>query len=333
VFKRLGPGPWPWGRAEPDSGEIQLFCAIGIAVFVSTTPTSFSGRVAQIINTANLIATWTTIIIALLKGVLVLRDVRSSLAEDADDNVGQPHMDHGESEADVTAWKPGGLVQVIVLLAGSMCCCGSMPMLADEMHEKSRKYAVWFVPGFVAVLQGLVFLAMGLLGYFALGNEIDGDAFKVYTAKHPDWMTAVLQIGLLVLLYCSTPLIMLPAKAQVYSFIKRALGSDDRGGIESASGAMRHGLNAMLVALCVSVRILLGEHKLMLLYTVTAGTAAVWINLYLPGFVLIYMQVVPSFNSGKAWLGSTLIAAWIFLIAVLATVNASVEIAEVVGLA
>merc|ERR1712107_45267 len=94
---------------------------------------------------------------------------------------------------------------------------------------------------------------------------------------------------------------------------------------------MRHGLNGALCALCVAARYLLGEAAFMNLFTILAGTAAVWINLYLPGFVLLYMQVLPEREAGYPWRKNLAIVVWIFFIAGISTVNSCLEIAEIFG--
>ena len=40
------------------------------------------------------------------------------------------------------------------------------------------------------------------------------NVFETYLQKHPDWMVTVLQVGVSLLMYLSTPLVTLPAKAQ-----------------------------------------------------------------------------------------------------------------------
>eukprot|EP00929_Paragymnodinium_shiwhaense_P049052 TRINITY_DN24761_c0_g1_i1.p1 TRINITY_DN24761_c0_g1~~TRINITY_DN24761_c0_g1_i1.p1 ORF type:complete len:562 (+),score=102.11 TRINITY_DN24761_c0_g1_i1:118-1803(+) len=320
VFTPMGTGSWPGGRAVDGDGRIALYCCVGAAMFLSTSPTNFSGRVAQVLNTVNLIATLMTITISIIKGVVVVftdpeRKAMETVLAGADENFEL-----------FTKSKTSGFVQVVVLLSGAMCCCGSMPLLNNEIRDDCREEAVWRVPGVVAVLQGLIFMAVGLSGYFALGNTITSDAFKVYAAIYPDWMTTAIQVGITLLLYCSTPLLMLPPKSQCWSWIASLRGDEDDEGLDSAPALARHSLNAVLICVCTALPSGLGEARFLALFTVVAGTAAVWNNLYLPAFVLIYMRIKPDRKAGRPWMGQAVLALWIFMIATAAAISAMVDI-------
>jgi len=321
VFASMGSGPWPWGEAVPGAGKTPLYFLVGGMVFLVTSPTSFAGPIAVFLNWVNLVATWTVIVTAVAKGIVV--------------SIGYSKIDFDieldPGDFSLTAASPRGFVQVFILLAGSMCNCGTMPQINADLRTDDRERAIWLLPAVVAALQGLVFLALGFAGYVALGNEIDGDAFAMYAQRYPDWMTVVIQIGLGLLLFLSTPLIMLPAKCQVWAWMSQVMAKDEAGGLEDAPAFARHGINAALVLLTLQTPLFLGGPGMVVLFTVLAGTAANWINLFLPGFVILSMRVIPDRSAGKPWLGSAAISGWILAVGTICAVDAAFQIAALFG--
>jgi len=59
---------------------------------------------------------------------------------------------------------------------------------------------------------------------------------------------------------------------------------------------------------------------------VVAGTAAVWINLYLPVAVLFYMRIKPDRKAGRPWKAQAILAFWISIMATAAAVSAVFDI-------
>lgn len=292
-------------------GELQLYVCVALCVFVATLPTNFSGPLARLLNVINFVSTWLVVSCAFAKG--------SMMAAMPDNDL--------RDELEVTAWKPEGFFKALIVLEGVMCCVGTMPQLSSELCEKDRCRASLQVPLASALMQATCFLLVGLAGYFALGDRIEGDAFSVYAALHPDSLVTIMQTGLAVLLYLSTPICMLPAKQQAWTYVKSAF-SLQHASPDSAS-RWQLGLNAVLVSLCMLLGYVLGEDYLRTLYLLTCGTAGCWLNLCLPAFLLFFTQIMPGFRSGGRWMLSTLVCAWLLLLAVLSALSAAYEAASI----
>jgi len=101
--------------------------------------------------------------------------------------------------------------------------------------------------------------------------------------------------------------------------------------LEDAPAFARHGINAALVLLTLLTPLFLGGPGMVVLFTVLAGTAANWINLFLPGFVILYMRVIPDRSAGKPWLGSAAISGWILAVGTICAVDAAFQIAALFG--
>lgn len=292
------------------AGELQLYVFVALCVFVATLPTNFSGPLARLLNVLNFVTTWLVVSCAFAKG--------SMLAVVSDNDL--------QDQVQLTAWRPEGFFKALIVLEGVMCCVGTMPQLNSELREKDRSRAALQVPLASALLQAISFLLVGLAGYFALGDRIEGDAFSLYAALHPDSLVTIMQIGLAVLIYLSTPICMLPAKQQAWTYMKSAF-SLPHDSIESAPG-WKLGLNAVLVSLCMLLGYVLGEDYLRTLYLFTCGTAGCWLNLCLPAFLLFFTQIVPGFKAGGNWMLPSLVCAWLLLLAVVSAISAVFDAAS-----
>ena len=63
-------------------------------------------------------------------------------------------------------------------------------------------------------LQFLVYLALAYSAYFALGDDIQPTVFATYNQLYPDIMTTILQGGMALLTFFSSPLLIIPLKVQ-----------------------------------------------------------------------------------------------------------------------
>jgi hypothetical protein len=326
IFAKLGDGSFPHGKATTFIEKLSLYSLVGCAILLCTTPTSFSGTAAKFISNVNFWNTILVIVVGVVKGVEVSSNIKAD-----------------EDTREFTAINLGGFLQVTILLAGSICGCQCMPQLNYEIAPQHRQRAACVVPAFVVTLQCIVFLAIGIAGYMALGNAVQGDVFKVYAlqdadrvlraeqnghAVSPDWKIIILQGGIAMLMYFSAPLLQLPAKAQLWRLFAHQLGFDGEVGLNEAPTTVKHALNFLLVCFTTAVPLFLGDDAYMALLTVLAGTAANWMNLFLPGFVILFTRVLPARQERSPWIGSALLSGWLFTIGLASAVSSTFKIAS-----
>lgn len=260
-----------------------MYVCAGVAVFFVTLPTNLSGRAAKFVNNTNMTATACVIVLAIIKGLWTAR------------------LSHqvGLSPT-LKAFDMQGLVPVVVLMSASMLAVSAVPQLNYELAEVDRSRGAALVPCIVALMHGAVFLGLGLAGYLALGSKAQGDVFAVYAVEHPDWMVSLLQWGLALLTFLSCPLMQLPAKTQLWAFIRRAAGFKLSSDLTDAPPAINIGLNLAITSLTTLLPLLLSEQAFILLIEVLAGTAGNWLSLLLPAFLLIFADLLPSKFTGIA---------------------------------
>merc|ERR1712151_622203 len=88
---------------------------------------------------------------------------------------------------------------------------------------------------------------------------------------------------------------------------------------------IRIGLNTILVCFATLVPCALGREKYMTLVTIAAGTAANWMNMFLPSFVILWMQVLPKRSRGEPWICDALQTAWILTLATACAVSSILQ--------
>merc|ERR1719215_505017 len=276
-------------------GALPLYLPIGFVVYVCTLPTKFAGNVVQVITTVNLVTTWVVIIMAIVKGI-------HTVYTTPEDN----------RPPEFETWKPEGFMQVTVLLAGAMFQCGSVPRLQYEIKPELRQRASVMIPLLLAVVQGVVFLIIGTMGYWALGKCIrpDGNVFKSYFDVQPDWMVTVLQGGIATLMFLSIPLLSVAPKVELWTVLRPG-----KGHLDEQPLSVRMLINLVMVTYATLVPPIFGPTNLTFVVTVRAGIAANWINLFLPCFVNLLLNIVPARKAGEPWKANAAKSGWIFLLA------------------
>jgi len=294
--------------------SLGLFVPIGIAVYVITLPPKFSGDVVKVITNVNLATTWVVIVTAMVKGVYMVFDTPEE-----------------KRPPEFEQWRPQGFLQVTVLLAGAMFQCSAVPRLQYEIIPELRERAAVMIPLLLAVVQGGLFLIIGLIGYWALGPCVndDGDVFKSYYDVRPDWMVTVLQGGIAILMFLSLPLLGVPPKSELWAVTQLGKADEDKVAFEDSPLASQLGVNLVMVLFATFITPLLGSQQLTAAVTVLAGTAGNWLNLFLPSFVNLYANVFPSRAEGKPFAFDLSKSAWILFVALLC---AGSSVFEIVGL-
>lgn len=298
---------------EQGMGSLGLYVPIGVVVYFACLPPKFSGRVVAGLTNVNLVITWVVIIVAMMKGISM---VTTTPAE--------------QRPPEFEQWKPSGFLQVTVLLAGAMFQCQAVPQLQYELAPDLRERAAVVIPLALAVVQGGIFLIIGLIGYWALGECIndDGDVFKSYFEIRPDWMVTVLQGGIATLMFLSTPLLGVPPKNELHQLLQVCAGKsdDEKTDLEGSSAFNQAMLNLVMVAYAALITPVLGQVALMNFVTIQAGTFANWMNMFLPVFVTLYNDVFPARAKGEPYAASALKCAWIFVIATASLYSSLVDI-------
>jgi len=254
-----------------------MYCCVGVAMFLITQPTNFSGRLAKLINNTNMTATAAVILLAIAKGLRQGRQLHKA-----------------EMMPAYTAMNADQLLPVAIMISGSMIAVSTLPQLNRELREDSRKKAAFLVPCLVALMHGSVFLGVGLAGYFALGAKAHGDVFEVYAQENSDWIVSILQWGMALLTFLSAPLVQLPAKMQVWNGICQYVNSDLPKDLCDAPLAVKLSLNTAIITATTAVPLLLGDESFMLFVAVCAGTACNWVSLFVPALCLIFADLMPS---------------------------------------
>jgi len=273
LFDQVCPG------ADPST----LFLVVGFFVFLVTLPTRFSGTVSNVINAVNLGVSLTVVFVAFLTGLYVWWDANTE-----------------DPCRSFQAVQPSGVLPVAVLLAGPMVQCGCVPLLNHNIRQADRSRATFVVPSVVALAAGAVYSALGFVGYFAVGNAIVGDTFKVYASRPqiPGWITFVLRGGVATLMYLSCPLVFLPGKAQLYALLFR-VGREtsyesSTSNIGTAPILHKMCLNAGCILFTTLVTWCMGFQRFMTIHMFNVGIFANWLNIFLPGFVVLFTTVLPA---------------------------------------
>lgn len=296
-------------------GAAGLYIPIGVVVYFITLPPKFSGSVVKFITNVNLGTTWVVIVTAIIKGLYMVWDTPAE-----------------NRPTDYAQWKPQGFLQVTVLLAGAMFQCSAVPRLQYEILPSLRERAAVMIPLLLAVVQGVIFLIIGLIGYWALGDCIgdDGDVFKSYYDVRPDFLVTILQGGIALLMFLSLPLLGVPPKNELWSLLQLSKPAEEKVPFEESSALAQALINLGMVLYAVFTPMLLGSDNLTALVTVLAGSAANWLNLFLPGFVNLYANVIPSRAAGEPWIASACKSGWIFLLATASLASSGFEVAAMI---
>lgn len=283
------------------ANRLFLFSVVGIATFAVTLPTSFSGPAMTVVNRINFAATWIVIVLAVLEGVRTMRSVDAS----ADTRT------YTVLKLDVD------FVKVTALLAGAMINCASMPQLNVEIRQSLQASAAFWVPFVVAVVQASVFLIVGFAGYFALGDAVERDVFKTYARDRPGEIVILIQLGIFFMMFLSIPLVALPAKLQLWTMTATRFSLASSETLSTASASEQVLFNVLIISCTTLTPMLLGGDAFTKMVTILAGTAANWLNVFLPGFVLLYSRVLPGIASGTRPVGQILTCVWVFSIAMM----------------
>jgi len=198
-----------------------------------------------------------------------------------------------------------------------------VPRLEYELKPELRPTAKWMIPTLLAAVQGLVFLVVGWMGYWALGNQVldSGDVFDSYQQVSPDWMVSILQGGIALLMFLSLPLLAVPPKNEMWALFASV---DEDGNItpyEHSPLVVQLGINVILATWATLTPMGLGRDMYTNLVTVAAGTAANWMNLFLPCFVIVNAYILPARREGSPWVLNAVKTGWIFLLAVASLIS------------
>jgi len=303
----LGNEPFPGDGL----GSLMLYVPIGCVVYLITLPPKFSGTVVKVITNVNLVTTWVVIFTAIAKAIYMMNNTTEE----------QKHPDYEQ-------WEPAGFLQVTVLLAGAMFQCSAVPRLQYEIQPACRQRASFIIPLMLAVVQGVVFFVIGILGYLALGECVhpDGDVFNTYNDIRPDGFVSVLQGGIALLMFLSLPLLGVPPKSELWAVVQARKPEKDKVPFEESPLIARLLINLFMVTYATFLAPTLGSAGVTVLVTILAGTAANWLNLFLPSFVNLYANIIPSRREGTPWGLNAAKAAWILLIATVCFINSLVKI-------
>lgn len=263
--------------------------------------------------------TWLVIITAIAKGTSTYYKI-SDIPPARDNRV------------EYNAFKPEGLVQVIVLLSSAMFQVVPVPRLNYELHPDLRERGAIILPFGLALLQGSVFFVVGWAGYFALGDAIpdNGDTFAAYFKDNNDWMVLVLQGGIGTLMYLSCPIFSVTGKAELWGQLSKPDAEGNQVSFEEAPLSVRLIINLVTIGLCTLLPLMLGRNNYMKYFTICAGTATNWMNIFLPSIVIFWVQVRPARAQGKPWIFGALKSCWIFCMGCLALQNAMGDIYQVI---
>jgi len=280
-----------------------LFLVVFAFVLAVTSPTTFGGRLGVFLNNLNLAASWSVTVTAIVRGMLIIRE-------------GMPYT------REYSAVIPSGLPKISVLLSANMCTCVAMPQLVFEIVPEQRKRAAVLVPAVVAFAQALILGVAGLAGYFALGNQVRSNVFDCYPN---DAYKIVMQVGLVIMMYLSMPLMLLPAKAQVYAALAAIRGEDTSRGLSNASTAMKQGINIGIVASTTVVSFLLPTDRVLKVVEIALGFAGVWLNYWLPSLLLLIRKVRPAIQNQHFPFSEVGACAWLFLVALACTTSSLMQ--------
>lgn len=296
------------------SGALPLYGAVGVMVFFVCLPPGLGGEVMKCITLMNTATTWVVIITAIAKGIHTIYT-----SEPAD----RPQ--------EYVTFRPAGLLQVLVLLAGAMFQVVPVPRLNHEMKPHLRERGSWVLPYGLALLQGSIFCLVGTVGYLALGSAIpsNGDVFAAYFAKRPDFMTTILQGGIALLMFFSTPIFAVIGKSELWGQISAPDADGNPIPFESSPFMARLFLNLGMTLTFTLWPMSVGRTMYMNVFIIANGTVAVWMNLCLPAFVIGWVQVLPKKRRGEPWLVPALKTGWIVLLALLMFYSSAQKIVSI----
>ncbi|CAE7518823.1 unnamed protein product [Symbiodinium microadriaticum] len=179
--------------------EYRLGLLVFLVFALVSWPPQLSGTAAVFINNMNFLVKWVVIVTAVAKGVYTVISV--------------------DAERDYVAWAPSGFVRVACLLMSSYANTGIMPQIAADVDKSQQQRAAKLCPIIAVSLQLLVYFAVAYSAYFALGDAVTPGVFATYNKLYPGYMTTILQGGMALLTFFSSPLLIIPLKAQIYGLL------------------------------------------------------------------------------------------------------------------
>merc|ERR1712129_596499 len=142
-----------------------------------------------------------------------------------------------------------------------------------------------------------------------------GDVFDSYQQVSPDWMVSILQGGIALLMFLSLPLLAVPPKNEMWALFAPLDEDGNPTPYENSPFVAQLGINVILATWATLMPMFLGRPMYMNLTTVAAGTAANWMNLFLPGFVIVFAYILPAQRDGSPWVLNAVKTGWIFILA------------------
>ncbi|CAE7246885.1 unnamed protein product [Symbiodinium natans] len=284
------------------NSEYRIGLLVSIFFALVSWPPQLAGTAAVCINYTNFAVKWVVIITAVAKGVHTAFFV--------------------EAERTYTAWAPAGMVRIACMLMGSYANTGIMPQLAADIDKSQQERAAKLCPSIAVGLQFFVYLALAYSAYFGLGNAIGTDVFASYNELYPDFMTSILQGGLALLVWLSSPLVILPMKAQIYGLLSR--GEAD---LSKAPPSLQVGLTFILALSGAMAPCIVGTEAFTKFLFFLACTCGNWFNFFLPAMVVLYCQVWSPKHTGDKNLPRVL-CVWLFFLGGLGLIDAGFQILE-----
>eukprot|EP00435_Cladocopium_sp_Y103_P061280 s945_g22.t4 len=299
------------GDAWLCQSQWHLALPLFVMIYVVCSPAELSGRLSRFINSCNTVVKAVVVVAAIAKGLLTW----------SSNILPSQHW----------AWQTRGFFRTASILMGSLANSGIMPQLVADVKPEVQLEASRWCPIIAVSMQALVFSAVGLSGYAALGSSVQLDIFRVYQQKCPDLWTSILQGGFAVMMYLGFPLVILPCKSQVWSFLARQRPAEGSGGeangeegdtenvpLSAAPYAIQSALTLFFALSCVLVPLITGEAGFGIFMLTMTCTAGVWLNLLLPAVVLIYSKILPPNSTGRTMdMPSLLTVGWILLLGLL----------------
>ena len=283
--------------------ELNTSLVVFVFAFVACYPPRLFGWMSLGLNYLNALTKITLLCVAFVKGISVwsTRTERTEIPS-------------------YTVWRPAGMLSVLSLLAGSLANSGIMPQLVADLHPSLLKKASVWCPIVAVSLQATTMAILTLVGYAAMGNNMQLNTFHSYDEKYPDILTSILQGGMALLSYLSMPLMIMPCKSQVWNFFQHVEVEGDRS-LGSASVMSQMTLNLVFTLSAACLPGLLGFSTYGNLFVALTSTCGVWTSIILPALVLLYCEVLPSFRSGTLRKRQVLLVSWIFLVGIICFID------------
>ncbi|CAE7268822.1 unnamed protein product, partial [Symbiodinium sp. CCMP2592] len=269
---------------------------LGLLVFlllaVVSWPPQLSGTAAVFINNMNFLVKWVVIVTAVAKGVYTVISV--------------------DAERDYVAWAPSGFVRIACLLMSSYANTGIMPQIAADVDKSQQERAAKLCPVIAVSLQLLVYFAVAYSAYFALGDAVKTGVFATYNKIYPGYMTVILQGGMALLTFLSSPLLIIPLKAQIYGLLSPR-SDGEAADLSQAPSSLQGGLTLSLAFTGAIAPCIVGPEAFTNFLFFLACTCGNWLNFFLPAMVVLYCQVLsPSYKGGKSL--ATFLCCWLFFL-------------------